>query len=69
MSEIRKMIIVECCDGCPFSGMCKPWKALTSQQKVKLMLSTGLGKFILKGCPLPDGEEGAKPFGRIEDAK
>lgn len=63
----RKVIVVNCCDTCPFIGKCKAWKKLTRIQRVSLTLKVGMGGFILKGCPLPDGEDNAKPFGRIED--
>lgn len=60
--ELRKVIIIECCDGCPFNGKCKPWKKLSSNQRMQLSLGVGIGKFILNGCPLPDGEDGSEPF-------
>jgi len=52
--DIQKMIVVDYCDTCPYHGTCKPWKALTRQQRVKLTIGVGVGRFILKGCPLPD---------------
>ena len=58
----RYHIVVASCDGCPFKGKCKPWKKMTSKQRVTLALSTSVGNFILKGCPLPRTEDGAEPF-------
>ncbi|MEE9223092.1 MAG: hypothetical protein V3V40_06505 [Nitrosomonadaceae bacterium] len=52
--ELKKMIVVDYCDTCPYHGTCKPWKALTRQQRVKLTIGVGVGRFILKDCPLPD---------------
>jgi hypothetical protein len=54
MAEIKKMIIVDCCDNCPKIGECDPWRSLTREQRVKLTIGVGVGRFILKGCPLPD---------------
>lgn len=62
MYEARKVIVVASCDGCPFHGECKSWKELSGEQRVSLTLSNRYDKFILKGCPLPDGEDGAEPF-------
>lgn len=62
MYEARKMIIVDSCETCPFNGACKPWKALTTKQRVTLAIGNGVKKFILNGCPLPDGPDGATPF-------
>ena len=63
MYKERKIIVVDCCDSCPFHGKCKPWKGLNRKQKMQLTL-TGVGgrKFILKGCPLPSGEDNAEPL-------
>jgi hypothetical protein len=52
----KKMIIVTTCDDCPYNGGCPAWKKLTSEQRVTLTLSIGLGAFILKGCHLPNAE-------------
>lgn len=65
MYKERKIIIVDCCDNCPFNGKCKPWKAMTSKQRVSLSIGNNVGKFILDGCPLPYGEDNAEPFGGI----
>ena len=63
MYKERKIIIVDCCDNCPFRGKCKPWKKLTRIQKVNLTIGHGVGKFILNGCPLPKGDDNAEPTG------
>ena len=52
--NIKKMIIVDYCDNCPFEGKCAAWKAKTRQQRVALTIGVGVGSFILKGCPLQD---------------
>ena len=62
MYKERKMVVVDSCDNCPFNGQCKPWKGLTSKQRVYLAIGHGVKKFILKGCPLPDGEDNAEAF-------
>lgn len=62
MYKERKIIVVDSCDTCPFNGKCEAWKLLTRQQKIKLAIGNGVGKFILNGCPLPDGEDNAVPF-------
>ena len=58
----RKKIVVASCDGCPFYGKCDPWLSLTSKQRVSLALSNNSKGFILKGCPLPYGENDEQPF-------
>ncbi len=55
-----KMIVVDICDTCPFKGECKPWKSVTKQQKFVLIFGVGAKKFILNGCPLPNGEDNAE---------
>jgi len=57
MYKARKMIIVDSCDSCPYHGQCKPWRDLTSGQRVKLTIGFGTNEFILVGCPLPDGDD------------
>lgn len=59
MYKERKMIIVDSCDSCPYQGKCGPWKDLTREQRVRLTIGNGVKKFILAGCPLPDGEDNA----------
>lgn len=65
MYKERKMIVVDSCDTCPFVGKCKPWKDLTKTQRMQLTLGNGVEKFILNGCPLPDGEDNTEPFGSL----
>jgi hypothetical protein len=65
MYKERKVIIVDCCDNCPFKGECKPWKDLTRSQRVNLSIGKSVKPFILKECPLPYGEDNAKPFGGL----
>lgn len=67
MYKERKIIIVSGCEDCPFYGECKPWKALTSKQRVSLSIGNGFKEFILNGCPLPYGEDGAEPFGKLPE--
>lgn len=62
MYKERKMIIIDSCGTCPFGGKCKPWLKLTSKQRVALAIGNNIQKFILKGCPLPDGEDNAEAF-------
>lgn len=53
--EIQKVIVVDKCDNCPFMGVCDPWKALSSKDRVSLTIGNRYKNgFILKGCPLPD---------------
>ncbi len=59
MYKERKMIVVDSCDTCPYHGKCKPWKDLTRKERVRLMIGKGIEEFILKCCPLPDGEDNA----------
>jgi hypothetical protein len=54
---IKKMIVIEDCMECPKVGKCVPWKKLTPKQKFTLKTGVGIGKFILKGCPLEDYKE------------
>ncbi len=51
---IRKMIVINDCMECPNVGKCTAWKKLTPNQKFKLKVGIGIGKFILKDCPLED---------------
>lgn len=55
----RKMIVVDSCDTCPFNLKCKPWKSMSKKNKFALTLGVGVKKFILNGCPLPDGHDNA----------
>lgn len=66
---VKKVIVVDKCDNCPFNGLCTPWKSITSRQRVALTISTKYAcGFILKDCPLPDnGSE--EPFGLLSDVK
>jgi len=52
METAKKIIIIEDCMECPKVGKCGPWKKLTPKQKFTLKTGVGIGKFILKGCPL-----------------
>lgn len=61
MYKERKMIIVDSCDGCPYNGKCKPWKALSGMDRMALTIGVGVKQFILNDCPLPYGEDNAEP--------
>ncbi len=52
--QVKKMIIIEDCLECPKFMRCKPSRALTPGQRFTVKTGVGLGKFILKGCPLED---------------
>jgi hypothetical protein len=52
--RVRKQIIVEKCDDCPYNGGCAAWKKLTGKQRVTLAIGVGVGDFILKDCHLED---------------
>tara|TARA_R110000803_G_scaffold153578_1_gene218466 strand:- start:598 stop:801 length:204 start_codon:yes stop_codon:yes gene_type:complete len=65
MYKERKIIVVSCCDNCPFKGQCKPWKNLSSKQRVALTIGHGVKNFILNDCPLPYGKDNAEPFGSL----
>ena len=54
MSEVKKIIVIEDCLSCPKWMKCKPSKALTAHQRFIVKVGVGIGKFILKGCPLED---------------
>jgi len=54
MSEVKKMIVITDCMECPKVGKCGAWKKLTPKQKFTLKKGVGIGKFILKDCPLDD---------------
>lgn len=54
MESSKVVIIIDDCVFCPFVGKCTPWKKLTKKQRLYLKISNNVGKFILKGCPLPD---------------
>jgi len=51
---MKKMIVIESCDDCPFNGTCKAWKDLKPKERFTLRTGIGIGKFILKGCHLED---------------
>lgn len=53
---VRKAIIVDNCLECPMLK-CGPSKALKPKQRFVLQTGVGVGKFILKGCPLVDFPE------------
>ena len=58
----RKMIVVDSCTNCPHGGNCVAWKSLTKIQRVTLSIDNSIpDHFILKGCPLPYGEDNAEP--------
>lgn len=46
------MIVISDCIECPIIKDCKAWKNLTPKQKFTLKCGVGIGKFILKDCPL-----------------
>jgi hypothetical protein len=52
MELVRKMIVVTDCMECPNVGKCSAWKKLTAKQRFTLKIGVGIGKFILKDCPL-----------------
>ena len=43
---------------CPKIGECGAWKKLTPKQRFTLKTGVGVGKFILKDCPLQALEDG-----------
>ena len=51
---VRKMIVITDCMECPEVGKCSAWKKLTAKQRFQVKFGVGVGKFILKGCPLDD---------------
>lgn len=54
MSDIKKIIVIADCMECPKVGKCNAWKKLTPKEKFTLKYGVGIGKFILKNCPLDD---------------
>ena len=52
--EIKKIIVISDCMKCPKISTCKAWKKLTPKQRFTLKVGVGIGKFILKDCPLDD---------------
>lgn len=54
MEQPKKVIVIDDCLTCPKWLKCKPSKELTSKQRFTVTLGVGVGKFILKGCPLDD---------------
>lgn len=53
-TQVRKIIIINDCMECPNIGKCTAWKKLTPAQKFVLKTGVGVGKFVLKECPLED---------------
>jgi len=53
-SQVKKMIVISDCMECPNIKNCVAWKKLTPKQKFTLKVGVGIGKFILKDCPLED---------------
>jgi|APSaa5957512622_1039677.scaffolds.fasta_scaffold144632_2 hypothetical protein len=43
---------------CPKIIRCGVWKALSPKERFALKTGVGIGKFILKGCPLDDAPTG-----------
>ena len=65
MYKQRKIIIVDSCQSCPYEGVCEQWSKLTKQETVRIVLGVGSPKkFILNGCPLPNGEDNSEPFNK-----
>lgn len=60
MYKERKMIVIDSCDGCPYNHKCGPWKSMSSKNRLALTIGNSVKSFILKGCPLPDGENNAE---------
>ena len=58
MEEIKRMIVITDCMECPKIGECGAWKKLTPKQRFTLKTGVGVGKFILKDCPLQALEDG-----------
>ena len=55
---MKKQIIIDSCDNCPFNGGCEAWISLTSKQRVQLSLSPAYANgFILAKCHLEDATE------------
>ncbi len=57
----RKMILITDCMECPHVGVCSAWNKLKPSQKFTLKTGIGIGKFILKDCPLDDAPIASKP--------
>jgi len=55
---VPKQIIVTDCMACPKIIRCGVWKALSPKERFALKTGVGIGKFILKGCPLDDAPTG-----------
>jgi hypothetical protein len=66
VTEVRKVIVIDDCSKCPLTGGCKPWKDLSGKQKAILLFGVGVGKFILKGCPLPDSDTELEAFAGLD---
>lgn len=59
---MKKAIVIDDCMECPFVGKCYPWKKLSKKDRFKVTCGVGIGKFILKGCPLPDVSDDMDTF-------
>ncbi len=66
MSDKKAIIITDCME-CPKVGKCGEWKKLNPKQRFYLKTGVGLGKVILKGCPLPDYDSELQK--QVEDLK
>ena len=54
----KKMIVVECCQKCPFEGECSSWKKLDAKTRMTLAIGNSIPQeFMLKDCPLDDFEQ------------
>ena len=63
MIKVKKMIVVTDCMECPKISKCSAWKKLTPKQKFTLKTGVGIGKFILKDCPLEDIHDKGVTYG------
>ncbi len=58
--DTKKIIEVVDCMECPLISKCSAWNKLTPQQRFTLKVGIGIGKFILKDCPLPSAPKQPK---------
>jgi len=65
--EIHKIISITDCMECPIINKCHAWKSLTPKQRFTLKTGVGIGKFILKNCPLDNASQFQKPAKEITD--